>query len=104
MNFNQKVYQVVSQIPKGKVATYGQIAVLVGNPRAARQVGWALHQLPVITDIPWQRIINRHGMISTTCQEHTYKIQKELLVRESVEVKKINSTYFINMKKYLWRP
>lgn len=104
MNFNQKVYQVVSQIPKGKVATYGQIAVLVGNPRAARQVGWVLHQLPVITNIPWQRIINRHGMISTTCQEHTYKIQKELLVRESVEVKKINSTYFINMKKYLWRP
>lgn len=57
MNFYEKVYAVVKQIPKGKVATYGQIALLCGNPRAARAVGYALHCNPEPGIIPCHRVV-----------------------------------------------
>jgi len=103
MNFNQHVYRIVSKVPKGKVATYGQIAAMIGNPRAARQVGWALHALPIDSKIPWQRIINRQGMISTTCQEHTPNLQKQLLNKEGVATKEKEGMYYIDLDKYLWK-
>ena len=105
-NFYQKVYKIVERIPKGKVATYGQVATLVGYPRAAQMVGWALHQLRgrKLEIIPWQRVINREGRISTTCLEHTADEQAYLLKSEGVEVKKIDDNYFVDLDKYLWRP
>lgn len=66
----QAIYAAVQQIPKGKVATYGQIALLAGIPRGARQVGYALAALdganlvPSPNNVPWQRVVNRHGEIS----------------------------------------
>jgi methylated-DNA-protein-cysteine methyltransferase related protein len=62
--FPEQVYAVVQRIPPGKVATYGQIARLLGRPRAAREVGWALRDLPDDRDIPWQRVINAQGKVS----------------------------------------
>ncbi len=103
-NFYQSVYFLVKKIPKGKVATYGQIAALCGSPRSARMVGWALHLLPPNSKIPWQRVINRKGMISTTCEEHPYILQKALLEKEGIEVKEKNQQYFIDLEKYLWQP
>jgi methylated-DNA-protein-cysteine methyltransferase related protein len=103
MNFNQEVYKIVSQVPKGKVATYGQIASILGSPRAARQVGWALHSLPMDSDVPWQRIINRHGMISTTCEEHTPNLQKQLLNKEGVKTTEKDGLTFVGLDKYLWK-
>lgn len=55
---------VVRQIPRGKVATYGQVAAWAGYPRQARQVGYALHGLPEDTEVPWHRVVNAKGEIS----------------------------------------
>ncbi|HEY9854616.1 MAG TPA: MGMT family protein [Stenomitos sp.] len=63
-DFFRRVYDVVRRIPAGRVATYGQIAHLLGQPMAARAVGYALAHLPEGTDVPWQRVINREGRIS----------------------------------------
>lgn len=64
VHFYQQVYAMVRQIPPGRVATYGQIAFLLGTPRAARAVGYALASLPPGSDVPWQRVINQQGKVS----------------------------------------
>jgi len=104
-SYFHKIYQIVRQIPKGKVATYGQIAALCGSPRGARTVGWALHVLPEhqLKEVPWQRVINREGRISTTCFEHTADQQAFLLKQEGVEVVKCEGNWWIDLKKYLWQ-
>lgn len=104
-SFYQKIYNLVKKIPSGKVATYGQIAGLCGSPRGAQMVGWALHVLPEkkLKEVPWHRVINREGRISTTCLEHPADIQAFLLKKEGVDVVKTNNNYFIDLKKYLWR-
>lgn len=61
MAFFQEVYRIIKRIPYGKVATYGQIAMLAGNSRMARQVGWALHKNPDPENIPCHRVVNRSG-------------------------------------------
>lgn len=83
-DFFSRVYRLVSMIPKGKVASYGQIAWMLGNPRGARTVGWALHGLPEGTDVPWHRVINSQGRISTSCLQHDANLQRELLEAEGV--------------------
>jgi len=82
--FFEQVYQAVRHIPPGKVATYGQIARLLGNPRAARTVGWALHSLPSGSDVPWQRVINASGTISLDTRGPGGAIQRVLLEAEGV--------------------
>lgn len=101
----QRIYQLVRKIPKGKVATYGQIAGLLGSPRGAQTVGWALHVLPAnkLKEVPWHRVINREGRISTTCQEHTASKQAYFLRRESVKVTKKDGQWWVDLKKYLWQ-
>lgn len=64
--FDQQVYAAVARIPRGQLATYGQIAELIGVWGAARQVGWALRRLPLPSEIPWQRVVNAKGQISFT--------------------------------------
>lgn len=105
MNFYDKVYYTVKKIPRGKVATYGQIAGLIGSPRGARMVGWAMHAMDggKIEDIPWQRVINREGRISTTCEEHTADEQALLLERDGVRVKKKDGNFIIDLTRYLWQ-
>ncbi len=110
INFNEKVYLVVKQIPRGKVSTYGQVAALIGSPRAARAVGWALHQMDNLPpekkrQYPWWRVINSKGLISTTCQEHTYEVQKQLLEKEKIAVgwNERQKMYKIELDKYLWQ-
>ena len=99
--FFQKVWTIVAHIPQGKVATYGQIAAMLGNPRAARTVGWALHSTPADLDIPWQRVINAQGRISTDCGEHSPNLQRFLLENEGVQ---FNIKDLIDLDRYLWRP
>lgn len=83
-NFYAAVYCLVAQIPSGKVTTYGQIARWLGHPSAARAVGYALHALPTGSDIPWQRVINAAGRISSRCDRHYEAIQRTLLEAEGV--------------------
>jgi len=57
--FRRRVYEIVAMVPRGKVVTYGQVALLAGIPRAAREVGWIAHAGP--SNLPWQRVVNRFG-------------------------------------------
>lgn len=86
-SFFQQVYLVVRQIPAGKVASYGQIAALLGHPRAARTVGWALASLRESQEeqVPWQRVINAEGRISIRNLRHAAEEQRLLLEGEGVE-------------------
>jgi len=84
-DFFQRVWALVCQIPPGKVATYGQIADILRSPLAARTVGWALHSLPEGTDVPWHRVVNQRGGISTSGHPQGYGVQRRLLEAEGVE-------------------
>ena len=99
-NFFERVYAVVKRIPKGKVATYGQIAAILEHPHAARTVGWALNGLPraLAQRVPWQRVINATGRVSNT---QNYARQMQLLKKEGV---KFNKDGYCELKKYLWEP
>jgi len=99
--FTDKVLNIVRKIPKGKVVSYGQVALMTGIPRAALQVGWVLHTSGGDEKTPWWRVINNAGRISTTCLDHTASIQKSLLEKEGVVVKKFLK---IDIEKYRWRP
>lgn len=105
MNFYSRVLKIVTKIPYGKIATYGQIAALAGSPRATRQVGWALHQLPKqkLKIVPWHRVINRKGRVSTTCMDHPAVWQAQLLKKEKISVQYKDGNYFVDLKRYLWK-
>lgn len=97
-SFTQRVAGAIKKIPKGKVATYGQIAALAGNPRGARQVVRVLHSSTEKERLPWHRVINREGRIGLKpgCG---YEIQKELLRREGVEFGEDDR---IDFDRFLW--
>ena len=94
--FTKLVIDIISNIPYGKVMTYGQIAAYAGNPRGARQVSRILHSMSNNYHLPWHRVINSKGGISLT-GEPGFK-QGELLSQEGIEV--INKK--IDLKKYLF--
>ncbi len=75
-----KIHEIILKIPKGKVATYGQVAALAGNPRAARAVGWALNSR---SDLPWQRVINAGGK-SSLPSDGKRQLQQALLEKEGI--------------------
>lgn len=83
-SFFDEVYRVVSMIPPGEVATYGQIASYLGNPRGARTVGWALSSLPAGMDVPWHRVINAQGRISGRPDRRRATEQRAMLEEEDI--------------------
>ena len=83
--FSERVYACVRRIPEGRIVNYGGVAALVGRPRAARGVGYALSHLPIDTDVPWWRVVNRRGAISTSPLNGVAQRQKALLEREGIE-------------------
>jgi methylated-DNA-protein-cysteine methyltransferase-like protein len=99
--FKERIYIIVRTIPHGKVASYGQIALMAGIPRAARQVGWFLRQTTPEQLLPWWRIINNKGYISIKNNEYSALEQKELLEKEGIEV---NENFELNIKKYRYIP
>jgi methylated-DNA-protein-cysteine methyltransferase-like protein len=99
-SFRQQVIEIIRSIPEGKVATYGQIATFAGNPRAARQVVRVLHSCSDSDNLPWHRVINRHGQISLK-PDTGYEIQKGLLEREGIEFDE-NDT--VDLDRFLWSP
>lgn len=103
-NFYEQVYDLVARIPTGRVMTYGQIAVLLGKPTAARAVGYALHLTPAGVKIPWQRVINSQGKISPRGAAdivHEPQLQRLLLEQEGVH---FDGQGKIDLDKYLWEP
>ncbi len=104
-SFFEQVYAVVRRIPPGKVSSYGRIAEMLGRPRAARAVGYALNALngkkgdTRYNDIPWQRVVNSAGRISIVNREHGANMQAELLRGEGVTVAE---DLRIDLTIYLW--
>lgn len=80
----ERIYAAARRIPRGKVATYGQVARLAGLPRHARQVGYALAALPAGSDVPWQRVVNAQGKVSARAVPGFEEEQRTLLEREGV--------------------
>ena len=101
MTVFEKIYEVVSLIPKGKVATYGQVALLAGNPRWARVVGYALHNNPAPIVIPCHRVVNREGRTAPAFAFGGEGVQKQLLIDEGIV---FNEDGLIDLKIYGWRP
>ncbi len=97
MNTFEKIYEVVKGIPKGKVATYGQVALLAGNPRWSRVVGYALHNNPEPQVIPCHRVVNREGRLAPAFAFGGEKIQRQLLESEGI-VFEPNGR--VNLEKY----
>ena len=96
----ERVYAAVREIPRGRVATYGQIARRIGSPRAARAVGYALHRNPLPGAIPCHRVVNRQGGLSAAfspCGRETHRL---LLEMEGVGLRKDGT---VDLEKYLWR-
>lgn len=98
-NSYQKIYEVVKQIPRGTVATYGQVAALAGNRRWARVVGYALHVNPDPESIPCYRVVNREGRLSDAFAFGGVNRQKLLLEADGVEV----SDGHVDLERYQWR-
>jgi methylated-DNA-protein-cysteine methyltransferase-like protein len=82
--YYDRVYQLVRSVPAGRVVTYGQVAVLLGAPAAARAVGYALHSLPGDTDVPWWRVVNAGGRTSLKGRGASADLQAAMLADEGV--------------------
>lgn len=98
MNFYEKVYKIVKNIPRGKVVSYGQIAKMVGNPNASRAVGYALHKNPSQETIPCHRVVNKDGRLAPGFAFGGEDAQKLLLESEGIKVE----NGYVNMKIYKW--
>lgn len=99
-NFAEKVFAIVKRIPRGKVLTYGQVATLAGVPRAARIVGGVLYQQGRELKLPWQRVINRSGKISTY-RVGMGEVQRQRLEKEGLKFKRDGA---VDLKRYQWWP
>ena len=96
-----RVQQLVKRIPKGRVATYGQVAELAGYAGHARQVGYAMAALPSGTAVPWHRVINAAGMVSRRKMPGEELGQRQLLEKEGV---RFDARGRVALKKVRWRP
>ena len=86
-SFDQRVYQQIARIPYGQLATYGQIAELMGEWGYARQVGWALRRLPLPSPLPWYRVVNAQGRLAMTLsRQGSDWMQRDLLLAEGIPV------------------
>ena len=95
----KKIYDVVCQIPKGRVATYGQVAARAGNPRWARVVGYALHNNPAPGIIPCHRVVNREGKVADSFAFGGGDIQRQMLESEGIV---FESDGHIDLEIYGW--
>ncbi len=100
--FKERVIKVIRMIPTGKVMSYGQVALYVGVPRAARQVGWIMRSVETKVDMPWWRVLNNAGRL--TIKGNIYNdqpLQKKLLEPEGIV---ISDDYELDIKKYRFIP
>jgi methylated-DNA-protein-cysteine methyltransferase related protein len=93
----ERFYAVIRRIPRGRVATYGDVAALAGSPRAAREVGWALSSVPPGSDVPWWRVVNGRGGISL--RPYGAERQAQLLREEGIPV---SEEGFLDLRRYRW--
>jgi len=96
----ERIYAAVRRVPRGVVATYGQIAELAGIPRQARRIGYALSALPPDSNVPWHRVINSRGEISLRTAGGSENLQKRLLKQEGVRFDRDGR---IPLDQFRWR-
>ena len=99
-SFAERVKQLIKSIPAGKVATYGQIAMMAGNPGGVRGVVWILHSSSQKEGLPWYRVINRKGKISLSPGQG-FEEQKTRLEAEGVQFDREDR---IDLDRFLWQP
>lgn len=97
--FKQRVYELVTRIPQGRVMTYGQIAALCGAAWAAWEVGQLAHFGP--TDLPWQRVVNKQGGLARGYVPDGFEGQKRALEADGVAV---SDEYTVDVQSLLWTP
>ena len=100
-HFFQKVYEVVKQIPEGRVTSYGAIACYIGAPQSARMVGWAMNAAHSLPDVPAHRVVNRKGLLTGKFHFGSIHLMEQLLINEGVPVKADQVQEF---ERYFWDP
>lgn len=95
------IYEIVKQIPKGKVTSYGAIAKCIGSGSSARLVGWAMNAAHAQPEVPAHRVVNRNGMLTGKAHFATPTLMQELLEAEGITVK--NDT-IVNFQQHFWNP
>jgi methylated-DNA-protein-cysteine methyltransferase-like protein len=98
-SLHQRIYEIIRRVPSGRVATYGQVASLAGLPGHARLVGYALHNLPDNSDVPWHRVVNAGGGISLDREYGAGTLQRSLLEAEGI---RFNSHDKIDLSTFGW--
>lgn len=97
-----RIHAVVRRIPRGRVATYGQVAELAGMPGHARQVGYALHALRADDrGVPWQRVLNAQGRTSLRSEPGAEQVQRQMLELEGVV---FDASGRVDLARYRWQP
>lgn len=100
-NFFERVYEIVRQIPEGKVTTYGAIAKALGTAKSARMVGWAMNASHNLEDVPAHRVVNRNGMLTGKHHFEGTNLMQQLLENEGV---KIINNKIVDLDKFIWYP
>jgi len=100
-NFFERVYEIVRQIPEGKVTSYGAIAKAIGAARSARMVGWAMNASHNLEDVPAHRVVNRIGMLSGKHHFEGTNLMQQLLENEGI---KVVENQIIDFEKHFWEP
>jgi len=100
-NFFERVYEIVRQIPEGKVTSYGAIAKALGAARSARMVGWAMNASHNLEDVPAHRVVNRIGMLSGKHHFEGTNLMQQLLENEGI---KVVENQIIDFEKHFWEP
>ncbi|UOX35248.1 MGMT family protein [Flavobacterium sediminilitoris] len=100
-NFFERVYDIVRQIPEGKVTSYGAIAKAIGAARSARMVGYAMNASHDMEDVPAHRVVNRKGLLTGKHHFDGTNLMAQLLENEGV---KVIDNQIINFEKHFWEP
>jgi len=101
VSFFEKVYEVVRQIPYGRVTSYGTIARKIGSPQSARMVGYAMNAAHNLEDVPAHRVVNRNGMLTGKFHFEGTNLMQQLLESEGIVVK---NDKIVNFKEVFWEP
>ena len=100
-NFFQRVYEVVRQIPYGRVTSYGAIAQFLASRGSARMVGWAMNASHGLDDVPAHRVVNRNGLLSGKHHFEGTNLMQQLLENEGIEVA---DNKIVDFEKHFWNP
>ena len=98
-NFFHKVYEIVRQIPQGKVSTYATIGKYLGSAKSARMVGWALNKCP--SDVPAHRVVNQKGLLTGKIHFQGISLMQQLLENEGIAIEK---NQIVDLEIFLWKP